>query len=223
MGDAKGEDISMLMRWHGHACFELRDDNITIITDPHDGKSIGIPVPNLVGNIVLVSHNHFDHNCTRMVKGSDVSVIRDPIMTVEKGVRIRGTETFHDNSQGAKRGKNTIFSFELDGINFCHLGDLGHPLDKETMEQLMPIDVLFIPVGNIFTLDVKSAIKLSKKINAKIIVPMHYRIGGLALSIRPVDDFLAEFQDDEIARVGNEVEFKPEDLPEKTEIWVFSL
>jgi len=213
----------MLMRWHGHACFELRDDNITIITDPHDGKSIGIPVPNLVGDIVLVSHDHFDHNCVRMVKGSGVSLIREPILTVEKGVRIRGTETFHDNCQGAKRGKNIIYSFELDGINFCHLGDLGHTLDNEKMEQLMPIDVLFIPVGNIFTLDVKSAIGLSKKIRAKIIVPMHYRIGGLALSIRPVDDFLAGFSEDEIARVGNEVEFKPEDLPEKTEIWVFSL
>jgi len=212
----------MLIRWHGHACFELRDE-VTVITDPHDGKSIGIPVPNLVGDIVLVSHDHFDHNCVRIVKGSDVSVIREPLMTVERGVRIKGIETFHDTNNGIKRGKNIIFSFELDNISYCHLGDLGHMLDDDTISELAPVDILLMPVGNIFTLDVNSAIELSRKIAPKVIIPMHYRIGGLSLSIKPVDDFLSGFSDEEITKVGNEVDLKPDDLPEKTEVWVFSL
>lgn len=212
----------MWLRWHGHSCFELRDDS-TVITDPHDGKSIGIPAPNLKADVVLVSHDHFDHNCVRHVKGSDLSVIKEPILTVERGVRIQGIETFHDTANGAKRGRNIVFKIEMDGMTFCHLGDLGHMLSEAQLAEVGSPDILFIPVGNTFTLNVEGAIELAKKISPKVIVPMHYRIGGLSLSIRPVDDFLRGFADIEIVRVGNEIEIKTEDVPEQTEIWVFSL
>jgi len=196
---------------------------VTVITDPHDGKSIGIPAPKLRGDVILVSHDHFDHNCVRQVKGSELTVIKDPIMTVERGVRIQGIESFHDTAQGAKRGRNIVFKIEMEGMTFCHLGDLGHMLDDSQLSEVGTPDVLFMPVGDTFTVDVQTAIDLAKKIAPKVIVPMHYRVGGLSLSIRPVDDFLRGFPDEEIVRVGNEIEFVPEDLPEKTEIWVFSL
>jgi L-ascorbate metabolism protein UlaG (beta-lactamase superfamily) len=212
----------MWIRWHGHSCFELKD-GATVITDPHDGKSIGIPAPNLKGDIVVISHDHFDHNCARIVKGQEVSVIKDPIMTVERGVRIQGIETYHDASRGEKRGRNIVFRIEMDGVSFCHLGDLGHMLDDEQLSQVGTPDILFIPVGNVFTLDVKSAVRLAEAIKPKVIIPMHYRIGGLSLSIRPVDDFLAGFPEDRILKVGNEMEFKPSELPENGEVWVFSL
>ncbi|MDH4123546.1 MAG: MBL fold metallo-hydrolase [Thermoplasmata archaeon] len=212
----------MWIRWHGHSCFELRDST-TVITDPHDGKSIGILVPNLKGDIVLISHDHFDHNCARMVKGPDVSVIRDPVMTVEKGVRIQGFETYHDTDSGSKRGKNTVWRLEMDSMSFCHLGDLGHMLSDDLVQQIAPVDVLFIPVGNIFTLDIQSAKKLTSAIDPRIVVPMHYRIGGLSLSIRPVNDFLSGFPEQKVAKVGNEVEIKREDLPSDQEVWVFSM
>ena len=211
-----------MLRWHGHSCFELRD-SATVITDPHDGKSIGIPAPSLRGDVVLVSHDHFDHNCVRQVKGSEISVIRDPQMTVERGVRVQGIETYHDTAKGSKRGRNIVFKVEMDGMTLCHLGDLGHMLDDSQLEEVGTPDILLIPVGNTFTLDVRSAIDLAKRISPKVIVPMHYRVGGLSLSIRPVDDFLGGFTESEIVRVGNEIEFKPEDLPESTEVWVFSL
>jgi L-ascorbate metabolism protein UlaG (beta-lactamase superfamily) len=194
-----------------------------VITDPHDGKSIGIPAPSLRGDVVLVSHDHFDHNCVRQVKGSEISVIRDPQMTVERGVRVQGIETYHDTAKGSKRGRNIVFKVEMDGMTLCHLGDLGHMLDDSQLEEVGTPDILLIPVGNTFTLDVRSAIDLAKRISPKVIVPMHYRVGGLSLSIRPVDDFLEGFTESEIVRVGNEIEFKPEDLPESTEVWVFSL
>ena len=194
-----------------------------MITDPHDGKSIGIPAPKLRGDVILVSHDHFDHNCVRQVKGSELTVIKDPIMTVERGVRIQGIESYHDTAQGAKRGRNIVFKIEMEGMTFCHLGDLGHMLDDSQLSEVGTPDVLFMPVGDTFTVDVRTAIDLAKKIAPKVIVPMHYRVGGLSLSIRPVDDFLKGFPDEEIVRVGNEIEFVPEDLPEKTEIWVFSL
>jgi len=212
----------MWIRWHGHSCFELRD-GATVITDPHDGKSIGIPAPNLKGDIVVISHDHFDHNCARVVKGQGLSIIRDPIMTVDRGVRIQGIETCHDSQNGEKRGKNIVFKIEMDGVTFCHLGDLGHMLDEEQLAQIGVPDILFIPVGNVFTLDVKSAVRLAEEMRPKVVIPMHYRIGGLSLSIRPVDDFLAGFPEDRVLKVGNEMEFKQNELPENGEVWVFSL
>ena len=212
----------MWIRWHGHSCFEVKD-GATVITDPHDGKSIGIPAPNLRGDIVLISHSHYDHNCARLVDGQELSVIKDPIMTVERGVRIQGIETFHDAHHGDKRGGNIAFKFEMDGVTFCHLGDLGHMLDDSQLSKVGTPDVLFIPVGNVFTLDVKTAIRLAEEIQPKVIIPMHFKIGGLSLPIHPVEEFLSGFPEERVVKVGNEIEFAQNDLPGNGEVWVFSL
>ncbi|MFQ6060978.1 MAG: MBL fold metallo-hydrolase, partial [Thermoplasmata archaeon] len=84
------------------------------------------------------------------------------------------------------------------------------------------VDVLFVPVGGVFTVDGESAWEIVSRIHPKIAVPMHYRVRGLSLSIRPVEDFL-EQASVPITRVGNEMIFEKEDLPRSTEVWVFSL
>lgn len=210
----------MRIRWHGHACFEV-SDGVTAVTDPHDGKSIGIKKPVVSADMVLMSHNHFDHNCARIVKGEakTIDVVGE---TTEKGVKIFGIETYHDEVKGDKRGSNIVYKFIMDDVIFCHLGDLGHIIDDETAEKIGKVDILFIPVGNVFTIDGKKAWQVIDKIKPKIAVPMHYRVGGLSLSIRPVDDFLAGIDEEKIVRVGNEIEFEKEDLPEDLKIWVFT-
>ena len=212
----------MRIRWHGHSCFEF-DGSVKVVTDPHDGKSLGIAPPKVKADIVLVSHDHFDHNCYRAVQGSDTTVFSKPIMTVEKGVRLEGLSADHDSEGGSKRGKITIFRFEMDGTTFCHLGDLGHRLDEALVEKIAPVDFLFVPVGDVFTIGPLAAKKVIESISPKVAVPMHYRVPGLGLSIQPVQSFLKECDQMQIVKVGNEVEFTGEDLPEsRTEIWVFS-
>ncbi len=210
------------IRWHGHSCFEI-GGSVKVVTDPHDGKSIGLAPPKASADIVLISHDHFDHNCSGAVKGADSSVIRDPVMTVEKGVRIEGITANHDSNGGAKRGKITIFRFEMDGTTFCHLGDLGHVLDEAQVDKIAPVDFLFVPVGDTFTIGPKAAKTVVDAIQPKIAIPMHYRVAGLSLSIQPVERFLEAVKGRKVVQVGNEVEFALEDLPEKgTDIWVFS-
>ena len=212
----------MRIRWHGHACFEVAGSSV-VVTDPHDGKSIGIKPPCASADIVLVSHDHFDHNCAKMVSGSDSSVVTDPVMTVDRGVRIEGFEADHDDQGGSKRGKITVFKFELDGFSFCHLGDLGHVVDDTLAEHLSGVDFLFVPVGDVFTIGPESALRVIDKVKPKIAVPMHYRTQGLSLSIRPLQDFTKLVDGDRILKVGNEVDIASDDLPEKgTEYWIFS-
>jgi|ADurb_Cas_01_Slu_FD_contig_31_1501698_length_1516_multi_17_in_0_out_0_1 L-ascorbate metabolism protein UlaG (beta-lactamase superfamily) len=210
----------MRIIWHGHSCFEIKD-TVTVVTDPHDGKSIGIKTPLVKADIVLVTHDHFDHNCVRIVRG-DPSVIRDPGERSLRGVQINGVSTFHDLESGARRGRNIVYHFELDGIRFCHCGDLGHDLTEEQVCAIGPVDVLFVPVGGVFTIDGAQARALVSKLRPRVAIPMHFRWGGLSISVHTIDPFLQGIPEDVVVRVGNEVEFSREDLPPATEFWVFS-
>jgi L-ascorbate metabolism protein UlaG (beta-lactamase superfamily) len=157
------------------------------------------------------------------VKGSDIITVTTSEDCTKKGVNISGVESYHDEDKGAKRGENIIFKFEMDGIKFCHLGDLGEPLSAQQVQDIGDVDVLFCPVGGTFTVDAEGAWKVINEIKPKVIIPMHYRVGGLSLSIAPLDGFLAQVKGQEVVKVGNEVEFTKDDITAEQEIWVFSL
>ena len=210
------------IRWHGHACFEI-SDSTTIVTDPHDGSSIGIKPPNVKADIVLVTHDHYDHNKVKAVEKEGTRVIRGGNESIN-GIEIESFKAYHDKEKGSKRGEIAMFKFTVDGITFCHVGDLGHVIDDETAEKIGHVDILFIPVGGTFTIDAEEAIEVCKKINPKVVVPMHYKIGGLSLPIERVEPFLENAgRNCEIRHVANEIEIEKEDLPEETEVWVFTL
>jgi len=212
--------------WHGHSCFELQGKSVTIVTDPFRG--IGIPEPKATGDIVLVSHSHRDHNNVKPVLGKDGQVLESFIGSKEvKGITIKGVAAFHDNAMGAKRGKNSIYSFNLDGIQFCHLGDLGHELPSSTVEELSKIDVLFVPVGGFFTIGPETATKVCDDLKPKIALPMHYRMPGLRARImfgvlKTVDDFTKGKKNVESVR-GPFVNIEEDKLPGETKIIVLSL
>ncbi len=210
----------MRLVWHMHSCFEI-NDQATVVMDPHDGRSIGVKPPSLKADVVTISHDHFDHNAVRVIKG-DYVVVKDVAPKNVRGVAIRGITGFHDDVNGEKRGKMNIFHLTLDGVRFCHLGDLGHMLSGPQIEELGEVDVLFVPVGGVFTIDGAQAQDLVKQIGPKVAIPMHFRVGGLSMSIQNADGFLKDLPEEKIVRVGNEVEFEAEDLPEETEYWVFS-
>jgi len=210
----------MRIKWHGHACFEVQGER-TVLIDPHDGKSLGIRAPNSRPDIVLISHDHFDHNCTRVLKG-DFVVVREEGDREVKGLQVLGVEAAHDESGGSKRGKVIMFRFLMNGISFLHCGDLGQSLGAEQLAALGRIDVLFVPVGGVFTLDGRQAMRLVQDLAPRVAIPMHYRYGGLALSIQNADAFLEGLPADRLLRVGNETEFTEEELPQDTEFWVFS-
>jgi len=209
------------IRWHGHACFEITNET-TLVTDPHDGKSIGIPAPNVTGDIILVSHDHYDHNSVKSVEKEKSTVITDEKKRNISNISIQGYKSFHDESHGEKRGENIIYKFIIDDITFCHLGDLGHELDEDIIQEIGKIDILFIPIGGTFTIDADTAWKVIDKIKPCITIPMHYKIGGLSLPIAGIEPFL-EKNKLKVLRVGNEIEIEKDDLPTEPEIWIFTL
>jgi len=212
----------MRIRWHGHSCFEIGDER-KIVTDPHDGMSIGINPPQVKGDIILVSHDHYDHNAVREVEKDNSQVIKGEVEKELGDIEVKGFSTHHDESRGEKRGGNMIYRFKKNGTIFCHLGDLGHLLGEKTVEDIGDVDFLFIPTGGNFTIGPEEAKDIIEMIEPRIAVPMHYKVGGLSLDIKTVEPFLAQFSEEKIHKLGVVLDFIPQDLPDETEIWAFSL
>ena len=206
--------------WHGHSCFEVRDE-VSIVVDPHDGRSIGIRPPKASADLVLVTHDHFDHNAIRVVAGPGTKVVSEPGRVKRQGVRVVGIPAFHDAVGGERRGKMVIYRFTVDDITFCHLGDIGEQLDPQKLREIGEVDVLFVPAGGRFTLEPAEAWDLATRIGPRVIVPMHFHVGGVSLPLQPVSVFLRKA--DRVVDVGSEVDIVKEELPGEREVWVFSL
>lgn len=211
------------VKWWGHATFEIKGSKVTVITDPHGG-SVGLPEPKTSSDIILVSHDHFDHySKIDQVSKSDAEKIlwAEGTKTV-KGITVKGIPAFHDGSKGKQRGKNSIYTFNVDGINFCHLGDLGHIPSDSQVKEIGQVDVLFIPVGGVFTIDAKGATEVANLIKPKIIIPMHYKLPALQLGLAEVKEFTSgKPRVKEIK--SSEVDISKDTLPKETEIWVLKI
>lgn len=161
----------------GHASFKLKGKDATLVMDPF-ADSIGIKFPKIEADIVTLSHEHADHANSSAVAG-DPMVLTGPGEYEVKGVSILGFESYHDDSKGEKRGRNTMYVVEIDGVRVAHLGDLGHRLSEKQANEFGEIDVLLIPVGGEYTIGAVDAVATAQEIEAKITVPMHFKQPGL--------------------------------------------
>lgn len=179
----------MKLKWLGHACFLLTSDNgIRVLADPFNEK-VGYALPEVETDIVTVSHSHGDHNYTAAVRG-EFLLIDQPGNFSHKGIEITGISSFHDSAQGSQKGRNIIFRFRIDGLSVVHLGDLGHVLRSDQVEEIGRVDILLVPVGGHYTIDASAALEVVHQLKAEIIVPMHFRTEAGGASLAPVDRFL---------------------------------
>ena len=177
--------------WYGHSCFRMRESGVTIVTDPFD-KVIGLPVPRLRADVVTISHDAPGHANATAVKG-DPKVISRPGEYEIKGVFISGAQTWRGaGAHGEAKEENTVFVFEFDGLNVCHLGDLSRVLTQAQVESLPSVDLLLVPVGGGTALDADKASEVISLLEPKLVVPMHYRLPGLALELDSLSKFLKE-------------------------------
>jgi L-ascorbate metabolism protein UlaG (beta-lactamase superfamily) len=213
------------VRWYGQSCFEFREGSTTVVVDPHDGKSIGLPPPRSRADIVLKTHDHFDHSCVRQVAVPGTSVYEGGAPFEHNGFQARSVQAHHDHEAGAKLGEVQIMVFEVGGVRFCHLSDVGHPLTDEQVAAIGKPDVLFVPTGGIFTIGAAEAWQIIERLSPRVAVPMHYRVGGLSVSVQDLKPFLDRVPKGmEVVRVGNEMDVEgPDDLPEESSLWVFSV
>jgi len=188
----------MIITWYGQACFKIQSGEKAIIIDPY-AKSIGLNPPSIQADLVFVTHEHADHSNIGTVKG-DYFLVNGPGEYEIKGIKARGISSFHDNEGGSKRGLNTLYSIEAEGIKILHMGDIGQErLEGKQLEEIGDVDILMIPVGGFFTVDAKQAASLINQIEPKIVIPMHYQVPKLTITeLAGVNEFLEEFGEDEV-------------------------
>jgi L-ascorbate metabolism protein UlaG (beta-lactamase superfamily) len=155
---------------------------------------LGYKMPEIEGDIVSTSHEHRDHNNISAVKGDFIHINKTGAFS-KNGIAIKGVETFHDKVSGAKKGKNIVYNFAIDGINICHLGDLGHVLDSKQIAEIGKVDILLLPVGGgPTTIGASDAVQVVQQLNPAMVIPMHYRTKALwvlGFLFEKVDKFIA--------------------------------
>ena len=192
-GSVAAQEKAITINWFGQSCFQIiTPAGKKIVTDPHFIEAFGEKKPE--ADLVLISHEHSDHNQVNSIpnfKEKKPKVIRglktaginkldwNPVDEKWEGVQIRSFGTYHDESEGTKRGKNSMFILNIDGIIICHCGDLGHEFTPKQIKAIGPIDVLLIPVGGIFTINGRAAVDVVDQIKPRLFVlPMHYGVEG---------------------------------------------
>ena len=211
----------MKITWYGHSCFSVKNGKVSIVTDPHDGKTMGLKTPDVSADIVLMSHDHYDHNASNVISGNheDYKFRNGEFPSHE--IKFTGLPTYHDEVRGAKRGKNTMYLFSVDGISVCHCGDLGCIPSDDVMDAIKNVDILMVPVGGFYTMGLEETLRFVNAVDPSVVVPMHYYVKGLTIDeISGVEPFLNAVKRKTV-NVGKTVDIT--EIPKEKECWVFDL
>ena len=206
----------MEIRWCGHSYFFIKTqkentkEETKIAIDPFS-EEIGMKPCEIEADILLITHQHFDHNNKKTVKG-DYFLIEGPGEYEVKEVYIKGILSYHNT----KKEPNTIYLLESEGIKICHLGDLGqNELAPWQIDEMPDVDVLMIPVGGVYTISAKDALKIVNQIEPKIVIPMHYALPKLKVKLDNVAEFLKVIGEENL-EPQTKLSIKKEKLPTQT-------
>jgi len=194
----------MHIHWYGQSAFRLDDGELTVAIDPFGdmsplaGRGIRFDYPPITGlraDLLLITHEHRDHNATEVVAGDPV-VLRSTAGRLDSPVgEVLAIASEHDEAAGTERGPNTIFAFTFDGVRVAHFGDFGQArLRPEQAAALGDVDLLLIPVGDGPTIGAEQAATITGQTHARWIVPMHYRTERTSF-LETADAFLQRFGD----------------------------
>lgn len=211
----------MKIEYLGHSSFKLTESTGTsVVCDPYD-SAVGFEMDKVSADAVTVSHGHYDHNNIKAVTGDPIILDKECSYDLP-GVQIDAIKSFHDRQRGKLRGENLIFKFRMDGIDVCHLGDLGEDCSSELIDLLLPVNVLLIPVGGTYTITAEMAKEYVDRIMPDIVIPMHYKSKDCKLDIDKVDEFTSLFDEDCVEDLdGSELELMRSDFDGETKVIVF--
>ncbi|MEM8944160.1 MAG: MBL fold metallo-hydrolase [Planctomycetota bacterium] len=214
------------VRWWGHSMVSIETYwNLTVVIDPYS-ENLGYPDPNLSADLVLITHEHSDHNNVGLIgggpliaHGADAEGRVEPIDHVldrlpgqktptwrdaklriarsQHAMRIRSIASSHNESDGSDRGSNAIFVIDVNGVRIVHCGNLDQStLTEEQLKAIGSVDVLLIAVGGVNTVDGPQAAEIVRQTKPHIVVPIRDRAPDLIHDLQKVQDFVAALDAD---------------------------
>lgn len=206
----------MEITWYGHACFRIKDRTSTVLTDPYD-KSLGLTLNRPRTDIVTISHDHPHHSALQAVK-PDFKVVDGPGEYEIGGTFVTGVQLYPSNNT-SPLAKNNVYVIYMENLAVCHLGDISHIPSQSQVEGLGNIDILMVPVGGHNALNAAQAAEVISLIEPYIVIPMHYSLPQLTITLDPVSKFLKEMGIAKLDPVGS-LKITKSSLPEETQIVV---
>ena len=213
----------MIINWYGQSCFQITSSNnhVSVVVDPFS-EDIGLKLPKLQPDILLVTHQHSDHNNIKSISG-DPFLIDSPGEYEIKEVFVQGIPSYHDPLFGEERGINTIYTIETEELKICHLGDFGQKeLSPEQIDKIGEVDILMIPIGGVYTISSKEAAVIMSQIEPSIIIPMHYHLPKLKLKLDGLDKLLKTMGIEKLDSVPKLSIKKKDIVPEEAKIIVLN-
>ena len=199
----------MTITWLGHSCFMLESGGFRVLLDPYHEVQ-GLPDIETEADAVYCSHDHFDHGYTENVRLTTGK---------ENPFSVREIQTFHDDKGGTLRGKNIIHTFTAEGVTVAHLGDLGHQLSEAQLAEIGRCDVVLIPVGGFYTIDAAGAKAVAGAIGANVVIPMHYRKGGVGFDVLgTVEDFTKLYPQEQVKQYPSNALPLTKDMPRQVAV-----
>jgi L-ascorbate metabolism protein UlaG (beta-lactamase superfamily) len=185
--------VSTLVRWYGQSAFLIEGERSVFVDPFGEIDSVDFRYPPIEGvraEVLLVTHEHRDHNAVEAI-GGDPVVIRSLPGRHESPVgEVVAVASEHDDVAGTARGPNAVMCFTLGGLRFCHLGDLGQAaLRPEQVAAIGAVDVLFLPAGSGPTIGGEAAAEVVRVLGPRLVVPMHFRTEAIGF-LDPPDAFL---------------------------------
>jgi L-ascorbate metabolism protein UlaG (beta-lactamase superfamily) len=193
------------VEWYGQSAFLLSSTETAVAIDPFGDVSAALagrgvrfeypPIDGVEAHLLLVTHEHVDHNGVEVIAGSPV-ILRSTAGRLESPVgEVVAIASEHDEEAGTARGPNTIFVFELDGLRVAHFGDFGQAaLRDEQAAAVGAVDLLLLPVGGGPTIGAEQATAIVRRLSPRWVVPMHYRTPRVGF-LETADAFLGGFPD----------------------------
>jgi L-ascorbate metabolism protein UlaG (beta-lactamase superfamily) len=199
--------------WLGHSSLRLQSGGVTLVTDPFDG-SMGISMSNTKADIVTISHDHPHHSHVAAVSGNP-RVINGPGEYEIGSFYIRGVGTRRNSAEEARK-LNTLYTIRVEGLTITHLGDLNQALSARQTEDLSKTDVLIVPAGGVCTIGVDRIAALVNVINARIVIPIHYKTDETNVELNGIDPFIREIGAENVSPVAR-VNVTATSLPRDTQ------
>lgn len=212
---------SVKIRWFGHSGFSIKDPNGKIVlVDPwFQGNPVAPGGIDMIekADFILITHDHFDHASDAPALAKRTGALIVGIYEVISDLKGKGVPEPHLLHGGI--GMNVGGTVTLDGFSFTmtearhscnlgspagyvirtpsgmtiyHSGDTGVFAGMSLIGELYPIDAAMLPIGSVFTMDYRQAVKAASLLGAKTVVPMHF--GTFPILEPDADRFVAEMK-----------------------------
>lgn len=205
----------MKIVWQGHACFRVEGSEAVVVCDPYKRLARLRPMEDPADVVIRSSTHDPYHNGEAKVPGEHTLIealefargaLDDSAATkAAANLGFEAFEVYERQRPGHIPAANAMYTFALDGIRVLHLGDLGHALGGDTLEDLKGrVDIMLVPAGDRITVALEDLYPAIETIAPRIVIPMHYQIPEIWLPrpmwMFPVEAFLSHYPEEVVTR-----------------------